>query len=291
MRRHALGLTMIELLTVVAIIAILVGILIPATQAARRAAQNAKQKAQLTAIDVALTTFREDYGDYPPSDMSISPGPLYYCGAQKLAEALVGRDMGGFDPNSRWSVDDGAYRSSANRKGFYLDPGTGHPFRVGNRSPQVPGLYPLVLPLAPDTFVLCDVYPRTRVEVLEGAAIRDVRMGSPILYYRARSDPLRKMSSQIYTCEDNMDLIGAKERFEQRKDAGPWRLDPPNTLAQVRQSFYEFIRDPRVPLGVAADAGSGLPYRPDSYILVSAGLDGIYGTTDDMCNFSRVGGP
>lgn len=285
---------MIELLTVVAIIAILVGLLIPATQAARRAAQKAKQKAQLTAVDVALTAFSEDHGDYPPSDMSSSAGPLYYCGAQKLAEALVGRDMGGFDPNSRWSIEDGAYQSSAGRKGFYLDLGTGHPFRVGNKSPQAPGLYDwdrcTSLRLAPDTFVLCDAYPRTRVEVVEGGVIRDVKMGSPILYYRAKAEPLTRTSSEIYTCDDNIQLITAQEQLESRTGAGPWSLNG-NTLDRVRQSFYEFIRDPRVPLGAAADAGSGLPYRPDSYLLVSAGPDGLYGSADDVFNFSRLGGP
>ncbi len=27
------------------------------------------------------------------------------------------------------------------------------------------------------------------------------------------------------------------------------------------------------------------PYREDSYILISAGKDGLYGTVDDVCNF------
>ena len=27
------------------------------------------------------------------------------------------------------------------------------------------------------------------------------------------------------------------------------------------------------------------PYRADSYILISAGYDGLYGTRDDICNF------
>jgi hypothetical protein len=27
------------------------------------------------------------------------------------------------------------------------------------------------------------------------------------------------------------------------------------------------------------------PYRKDSYLLISAGWDGLYGTADDICNF------
>ena len=42
--------------------------------------------------------------------------------------------------------------------------------------------------------------------------------------------------------------------------------------------FYNYITDPKV---TAVD----WPYRPDSYILISAGVDGLYGTNDDICNF------
>ncbi len=31
--------------------------------------------------------------------------------------------------------------------------------------------------------------------------------------------------------------------------------------------------------------GPSRPYRPDSFILLSAGYDGLYGTADDVCNF------
>jgi hypothetical protein len=42
--------------------------------------------------------------------------------------------------------------------------------------------------------------------------------------------------------------------------------------------FYEYIMDPKIEARV-------WPYRPDSYILISAGTDGIYGTNDDIKNF------
>ena len=62
------GLTVIEILVVVGIIALLAGIFIPAAQMVRRTAKEVKQKAQFTAIDLGLAAFRNDYGDYPPSD-------------------------------------------------------------------------------------------------------------------------------------------------------------------------------------------------------------------------------
>ena len=32
--------------------------------------------------------------------------------------------------------------------------------------------------------------------------------------------------------------------------------------------------------------GQSRPCRPDSFILISAGYDGLYGTADDICNFT-----
>ncbi len=44
------------------------------------------------------------------------------------------------------------------------------------------------------------------------------------------------------------------------------------------EKFYEFIRDKKLET-------RDWPYRPDSYILISAGADGVYGTADDITNF------
>ena len=106
-RREKSGLTLVEILTVLAVIALLAGILIPAVSAVRAAAKNAKQRAQFLAIDLALTAFKADDdipgGDYPPSDWFMPPGD--YCGAQKLAEALLGWDLLGFHPKSEFRAD------------------------------------------------------------------------------------------------------------------------------------------------------------------------------------------
>jgi hypothetical protein len=44
--------------------------------------------------------------------------------------------------------------------------------------------------------------------------------------------------------------------------------------------FYNEIRNDRIP-------GGDRPYREDSYILMSAGFDGLYGTADDVFNFGE----
>jgi prepilin-type N-terminal cleavage/methylation domain-containing protein len=97
------GLTLMELLIVLAIISLLVGLLLPALGAVRKAAREAKQQAQITTIELALVAFKNDYGDYPPSS-NVLPSFKYF-GSQKLSEALLGWDLLGCHPKSAWRAD------------------------------------------------------------------------------------------------------------------------------------------------------------------------------------------
>jgi hypothetical protein len=45
-------------------------------------------------------------------------------------------------------------------------------------------------------------------------------------------------------------------------------------------AFYSYIEDPKV-------TAKSTPYNPNSYILISAGPDGTYGTKDDIRNFGN----
>ncbi|HVS51666.1 MAG TPA: type II secretion system protein [Opitutaceae bacterium] len=67
--------TLIELLTVMAIIGILAAILIPTAGGARRAANKAKTRAQFAQWTTAFEAFRQEYGSYPQ---------LFTNGTQKL---------------------------------------------------------------------------------------------------------------------------------------------------------------------------------------------------------------
>ena len=99
MKTRTSGLTVIEILVVVGIIALLVGLLLPAVHTVQKMAKETKQRAQFTAIELGLTAFKNDYGDYPPSSWwnpNVPGGRQNYCGAQKLAEALLGWDLLGF---------------------------------------------------------------------------------------------------------------------------------------------------------------------------------------------------
>jgi len=268
------GFTLVELLTVLAIIMLLIGFLMPATVVMRKFARNTKQKAQLATIGLGLTAFRNDDGDYPPS--SCDP-PQDYCGSQKLAEALLGRDLLGFHPQSIWDAAGTAYipPNEANlkaRQGPYIELGTSNAFRLGD-SEQGDGLFVNASAfLDPDSFVLCDAFG---VRELAVSPRKKVKAGTPILYYRANTSSrifnALSPNTSIYNFDDNARLLILGTV------ADPSRT---HTLYDIA-TFYNYLEDWK------ATNASGVrwPYRPDSYILISAGADGRYGTSDDITNF------
>jgi type II secretory pathway pseudopilin PulG len=275
-RRKRTGFTVVELLAALGIIALMVGLLIPALSMVRRTAKETKQKAQLTTISLALTTFKNDYGDYPGSDWALGSD---YCGTQKLAEALLGWDLLGFHPKSDFRSngrnDNGVFIYDANnpiffdqRRDRYLELATTDAFRLGNISIRNPGLFNNTMPLAPNTFVLCDVFGAQKVMLANG---KTARAGAPILYYRANTSG--RTIREIYNAVDNDALVLIK----QGADGGIHPLAIPGNQYQY---FYDYIRDPKI-------SARPWPYRPDSYILISAGVDGLYGTGDDIRNFEN----
>jgi len=79
-RRHPAAFTLIELLTVIAIIGVLAALLIPVLAGlSRRKYINAAQ-AELTAIQNAIESYHSAYGVYPPSNANgnVLLSPLYY---------------------------------------------------------------------------------------------------------------------------------------------------------------------------------------------------------------------
>jgi hypothetical protein len=274
-----------------------VGILIPTVGFVRNSASEARQKVQFAAIDMAIMAFKMDeqtrVGDYPLStlDMSLGTGK-YYCGAQKLCEALVGWDLLGFNPNSVWRSDGKdssgniVYSSTdanlAARVGPYLELGTTNAFTLR----QLFGSSTST-DLSIDRYVLCDSFGAKPVTVVAGG--KTVKAGRPILYYKANTvnkkfGPLSGETDPtkwIYNYIDNIDLINLKKNSEKSNDKLA-EADPTGTgnpLGTYLYSYQYKLKDPKIAWPLI------WPYRPDSYILISAGADGLYGTQDDVCNF------
>ncbi len=67
MRNKKKGFTIIELLTVLAIIGILAGLIMGAAGKAREKAMIAKARASISSLETAISMFQTDIGDYPAS--------------------------------------------------------------------------------------------------------------------------------------------------------------------------------------------------------------------------------
>jgi prepilin-type N-terminal cleavage/methylation domain-containing protein len=77
----AAGFTLVELLVVIAIIGTLVGLLLPAVQAAREAARSASCRNNLKQLGLALNTYHDAYGKFPPLGVyvpKVNGVSLYY---------------------------------------------------------------------------------------------------------------------------------------------------------------------------------------------------------------------
>ncbi|MBL7186604.1 MAG: hypothetical protein ISS70_09780 [Phycisphaerae bacterium] len=73
----------------------------------------------------------------------------------------------------------------------------------------------------------------------------------------------------IYNYKDNHTLLALGVRGK------PGQKHP---LHEDPKIFYEISRDDRA-------NGPSKPHRADTFILLSAGPDGLYGTADDITNF------
>ena len=84
-RPRRAGFTLIEVLVVILIIATLIAILVPTVLAAFRRAKEAQVAAEMNNLATALASFKERYGDYPPSRLYCSESG-YYPAANPLAQ-------------------------------------------------------------------------------------------------------------------------------------------------------------------------------------------------------------
>lgn len=277
--------TIVELLTVMSIIVILIGLLVPALNQVKRFAYEVKQRAQFNSIDTALELFNSEFDGYPDSG-AMGPDGAPYCGAMKLCEAVMGQDLQGFHPDSVFRNDgrDGTgtfllyvadansplYRDSLSmRKGPYLPPENANAYWLQD-------LYANFGSFNGVNFVLCDVFRRVTHRVTSK------KVGMPILYYRADTtkslhtlvSDMTALDSRgnIYNYWDNQVLLSLGKPWEP-----PGTTKTPHRLADPAR-FYMNTKSEKV-------VTASRPYRADTYILISAGWDGEYGTPDDICNF------
>ena len=127
-------------------------------------------------------------------------------------------------------------------------------------------------------YVLSDVYKR----MPNLGTGQESKVGMPVLYYRAdvsgmKHDPNAPNAAPLPTIDNNNGYIYNHWDNQELLDLG---MPNGGTHALAGNYFYEYITNPQI-------TQANRPYKPDSYILISAGWDGEYGTKDDIADFQQ----
>ena len=306
------GFTIVELLTVISIIVIIITMIVPGINYTRRIARELKVRAQIKGLSEGVEAFYSDNDFYPPSNRSRwGSSTVYTCGAQKFAAALVGVDLLGHDPQGDFDLetcernpkayavvgvggatDADRQRSLDRRRQMYVTPtpelvasdleflygtgSTGNLYPGGDRDNKKMGP------------VLCDAL---KVKEVEGYDGKTLNAGTPFLYFKANQDTRKygetdgtwRDDGYVYNWLDNKDLLelmplsGATKR-----DGSLMEHEWSPTLAADagRKAFYEALINPAI-------TTEARPYNMTTYIIISAGTDGVFGTKDDITNLGR----
>lgn len=299
-----------ELLVVVAIITALIGILVPGLRKVRIMVRDLKQKSQLHNIEIGLELFRDDFDGYPGSSLDDSQGAgNYITGSQILAEAVVGRDLRGCEPHTNWNPaldealsDTASYASAAKgstqseievsrnrRMGPYMEMQDIGAYSAGKLWQDTGDVYPGTGNYKSP--MITDIYNQVKIQLDSG---EQVWAGSPVLYFKANrgtrifDDNVEETEENqavlrqwIYNYYDNMPIykLGSVKDNSIQHFYDPDYTDPDNAQRNGYDVFYEDLSNPKIETYKR-------PYNCDTFILISAGFDGIYGTGDDMTNFN-----
>jgi prepilin-type N-terminal cleavage/methylation domain-containing protein len=303
--------TLIELLTVVGIIGLLIAIILPSMARARDQARRVKVRATLTAIEKGLEMFHNDFGEYPtsytPNDDAIMdlPGGVHgrsgLWGAHFLCRAMIGHDGRGVDAEGR-SLRSGrdprnlitmAQLATAPRRGPYIEgitairdtdprfghveegPNTGHPVLVDGpyRSPI---LYYGANPRARAPFCMDGEGNDNRPYGQTGDTPGIYRQWDNF-YFTGISDG----SGRGFWDFANTGLNLPCHPLGELSTLQPDRINKPPPYYAQGKSFAGALHDEEA----LRAAGVVKPHNPDTFILLDAGPDGLWGTNDDIANF------
>jgi prepilin-type N-terminal cleavage/methylation domain-containing protein len=286
--RGSRAFTLVELLTVIAIIGLLASLIMPSLGAARVMAREAQTKSLLHVLETGLQQYRDEklaHDAFPPGRVNVPTTPDPYgeagnytaYGAETLYWAVTGADgLGtpGFIPDTSLSNDtDGLYHLTSGqpdvrRAGPYVEPNNKNVARVP--VPKESGT------------------PRTATVFIDA-------FDKPVLYFRADTF---QAGTGIYSLNDEVDDASSPSEgflvYETASGVDPYPLaqghsgdTPPGwPSGSPSSNFEQYTWNPKVP-------GTYRPNNADSFLLVAAGSDEIYGRNgeqcDDLTNFPLVG--
>ncbi len=318
MDRHSRAFTLIELLVVMAIITMLLAILLPTLSRARAHARKVQSITTIKNIGDALELFRNDNrsdkkaretNGYPPSRQGEDPataGSQDIMGAHWLVRYLMGKDMLGYAPRQRVPATLRNPGDPAEEVPWYQADAN------GDLNVDRLGAY---LPVEQTKIVPTKDLPKSSgfghpMGDFEQQVFTD-SFGYPILYYVA--DPMQASRKNAYIASFDYSTPGIYNFKDNGMFTGLCKAgacyQPPWDFGSGSHIIEDFGADPPLPATVTAATGSfqyyilnkslhdatlnmadlsapsAVPHRVSSFILISAGYDGLYGTSDDPQNF------
>lgn len=318
--------TLVEMLTVIAIITLLIGILVPSLNAARNAATKAAVQAQLQAISTGNEMFRNDEGEYAKSNPytfgaygNVAAQNTAMAnwevtnlnGAHLIVDAMIGRDSLGYDPkpgsgpgtavDSRWSNSPGTPPTSypRARRNPYIKP-EGISVATAAKPPQ-----DAFGPYDPSGTIPNAYLPQPDSNDANATVFID-KFGFPILYYRARPNSTQRteiiqtnngtsvdanVGDGVYDGRDNFLFTSPVGRQHRIADAtATINYAYPLGTQTLNNNFAEFIRSFRATSYVPATNPPTIdfprPVNGETFMLLTPGKDGIYGNLDDVGNWN-----
>ncbi|MBL7106566.1 MAG: type II secretion system protein [Phycisphaerae bacterium] len=284
--KSGFGFTIVELLTVMSIMVLLMGILLPAFNKVKRYSKKVKQKAQFKSIGMGLELYNAKWDGYPDSGWESDNSSIDGWGAVVLSNSLMGEDLLGYTPI------DGDYKDGPTDT-EYDDSGRDPYLEIENANVyKLRNVCEGIAPRYSSFYVLCDIYT---TNIYENDDDTDDRMngqqiGMPILYFRANSSgtehPVDETAtgwgdytnSSTVAVTNNADRIYFHDDNHQITDQVIRDSVTHHPVYNSPYYFYNQIWNDNI-------SNIDRPYRSDSYILMSAGFDGLYGTKDDIFNF------
>jgi len=275
-----LGFTMTELILVITIIVVLLGLLLPVIGKVRAAGQRTRSEAVIRNIANAIGAYQMQFRAYPGVyanvDVARAGGAGTVTSSENLLLSLVGGMVSTSNPGVTPSVV--VYqtnllgtgpRNLLNNQGKQFPPfiegaawtdastsGTGGHFKDGSDS------------LATDTDI---------PEFLDGYQANPL----PVLYLRANIGKTGIASADLTTQYDASELYPYTQHLGSGSSHGLRNLglDTDPLLSNAPNDAIPYLRSTTIPSG---------PRTPDSFILIGAGPDRLYGTADDITSFGSV---